>query len=541
MKLPSLSPILKLNCEDVNLLVPELSIMSCSRTEDLLIGEKTEDADCESSLISQNEIQIDIPDDFVITSTPQEATDVMYADDVSEESSVKQFRTDSVHCLLQTPQTELNKTYSKTDLKELVECSSVKNKCPNEKMVRVRVKVNLMSNENQQNKKESTCCKNNKKSEKDPREENEVSKKICSVSLRKHDISCAKSVNCYGDYIASCNIFDSQINKPEDNISNLESSMFNFKTDKCGSNFKLYLVCSENVFYTFLMSCFLLSEVRIDFPYLFIRTNYTDILPNCSSTAINCNSKKLTNATQLLSNFDFKSLIDSSVHGKESTGDRSKAKQNQKVNKSKTKEKDASFKNKECRRRDFWDKQNIEFNNIQFKHSQTPIQKNTIANTSTSYDLLDGTTFSEYSTEQFWDYYGVEQFKKGSKSINSNDSLNFQCEKQDTDYLTYEMFVNELHNLTKQSNLSIDSLDTNSHCDNLSATWSGSSENNDNNDSCFEFIKKVPSDVKTPSANKLPTAESSEDLQYFYTRSISSKCAINKTQYINVRCVLSGF
>lgn len=517
MQLPSPSPILKLNPEDVNLLVPELSITCCSLFEDLVNEETTKDVDCKSSLISTNNAQINIIDDFMVTSTPHEEIDAIYADDASEELSVKSFRTDIVNCLVETQRTELNKTYSKTDLKELVEYSLVKNISLGKEMVRARDKVKCMGYENQLSKKESIdltkSCKNNKK----PRSGNKVSETLCPINPIKCKLSGVNSVDCKGINMVYHSIFSPLTNKQKYNVADLESSLFKIKTKECGSNCKLYIVTfTEQVLFSFFKSCFLFLEVRIDFPYLFIGKNYNDILLHFSSTSLNCSCKKLTKAPQQISYF--------------------------KENISKIKESCSYLEKEECRTFELLDNQNIKLDKGSNKSCQVTIKKNTLANTSTSYNLLDETTFSEYSSDQFWDYYGVEKLKEESsdKPPNCNEYLSVQCEEQGNGYLTYEMFVNELHNLTKQSNLSTDSLDTKSHGDNLSSASSGSSENNYiNSESCFEYIKKVSSNVKSPSANKRPVVGRFDDLQYHYKCSVSSKCAINQTQYINVRCVLN--
>lgn len=136
MKLPSPDPFLKLNSEEVNLQVPELNIvgyLSSRVPPDVDIDIQSSDDTNDDSggyfqLIST--FEINIPDDFVATSTPHLIREDGLQDDValnlSTKSSKDSFDGDSLNDSAEPRLPELNKTYTKEDLKDLLECSPVK-------------------------------------------------------------------------------------------------------------------------------------------------------------------------------------------------------------------------------------------------------------------------------------------------------------------------------------------------------------------------------------------------------------------------------
>lgn len=134
MKFPSPNPSLKLNSEEVNLQVPELSITGYFGLEippDLdnviqSVEDTNSDSDEHSQLIST--FEINIPDDFVGTSTPHLVCDDGLQDDVALNlmSSQDSFDEDSFNDSAELLKPELNKTYTKEDLKDFLECKPVK-------------------------------------------------------------------------------------------------------------------------------------------------------------------------------------------------------------------------------------------------------------------------------------------------------------------------------------------------------------------------------------------------------------------------------
>lgn len=134
MKFPSPNPSLKLNSEEVNLQVPELSItgyFGLEMPQDLdNVIQSSEDTNSDSDEHSQliSTFEINIPDDFVGTSTPHLVCDDGLQDDVALNFMYSQdsFDEDSLNDSAELLKPELNKTYTKEDLKDLLECNSVK-------------------------------------------------------------------------------------------------------------------------------------------------------------------------------------------------------------------------------------------------------------------------------------------------------------------------------------------------------------------------------------------------------------------------------
>lgn len=133
MKFPSPNPLLKLNSEEVNLEVPELSITGYFGLEmppdlDNLI-QSSEDTNSDTDEYSQliSTFEINIPDDFLGTSTPHLICEDSLQDDVAINfmSSQGSFDEDSLNDSAELLKPELNKTFTKEDLKDLLECNPV--------------------------------------------------------------------------------------------------------------------------------------------------------------------------------------------------------------------------------------------------------------------------------------------------------------------------------------------------------------------------------------------------------------------------------
>lgn len=168
MKFPSPNPFLKLNSEEVNLHVPELSITGYFGLEmppdlDNVIQSSEDtysDTDEYFQLISTYEINI--PDDFVETSTPHLICEGDLQDDValSFMSSQDSFDEDSLNDSVELLKPELNKTYTKEDLKDLLECNPVKSCQVNTVKTLKKPRDTLEPNNSKPMKAQEICCGN---------------------------------------------------------------------------------------------------------------------------------------------------------------------------------------------------------------------------------------------------------------------------------------------------------------------------------------------------------------------------------------------